>query len=137
MTDKELKKLSRLELLELLLEASKENSKLRQEIERLQEENQTAQNIANLSVITLRVENALKYANSLTDVLKEKSGQAVLPTSNTKDGASLKFETLSDREIYWRMLFFFAQNSDKLNIFPADIENDIRERIKSVLKKEI
>ena len=52
MTDKELRKLSRLELLELLLEASKENRKLKEKINRLIAENQTAKNIENLSVVT-------------------------------------------------------------------------------------
>lgn len=39
MTDKELKKLSRLELLELLLTESRENERLREEIEKLKQEN--------------------------------------------------------------------------------------------------
>lgn len=39
MTDKELKKLSRLELLELLLAESRENERLREEIEKLKQEN--------------------------------------------------------------------------------------------------
>ena len=41
MTDKELRKLSRLELLELLLEAGKENNKLKEQIARLTAENKT------------------------------------------------------------------------------------------------
>ena len=39
MTDKELKKLSRLELLELLLAESRENERLRAEIEQIKQEN--------------------------------------------------------------------------------------------------
>ena len=39
MTDKELKKLSRLELLELLLTESRENERLREELEKLKQEN--------------------------------------------------------------------------------------------------
>ena len=51
MTDKELRKLSRLELLELLLEATKENQRLKEKIEKMKIENRTAQNIENLSTL--------------------------------------------------------------------------------------
>ncbi len=141
MTDKELKKLSRLELLELLLQASEENRKLKKQIDRLNVENRTTQNIENLSVITRQVENALEYANSLTDSLKTTSGEAV-PSKNNADNTktknnetSVRSGSLSDVEIYRRMLYFFANNDDKLNVFPADIENDVRARIKSILEK--
>ena len=50
MTDKELRKLSRLELLELLLEASNENKKLKEKIVALKADIKTAQNIENLSL---------------------------------------------------------------------------------------
>lgn len=46
MTDKELKKLSRLQLLELLLEQSKENEQLRQDNENYRQENENLQNRA-------------------------------------------------------------------------------------------
>lgn len=137
MTDKELRKLNRLELLELLLEASKENKKLKEKIKQLQLENKTTQNIENLSVITGQMENALKYANNITDTLR--------PTSKTADSSddaaknnnsSNKSDPLSDVEIYKRMLFFFANNDDKLNVFPTDIENVVRARIKSIRERK-
>ena len=130
MTDKELRKLSRLELLELLLEASKENEKLKEKIEKLKVDNKTAQSIENLSVATRQVANALKYADSITSALK---------TSSTGSASSSKEGTVKnaqpDREIYKRMLCFFAKNDEKLSVFPDDIENDVRERIKSLLEK--
>ena len=141
MTDKELRKLSRLELLELLLEASKENKKLKEEIGRLQEDKKTTQNIENLSVITLQVESALKYANSITDTLKTTSGDSTASVADNKSAAEKSGEAadgqdrLSDVEIYRRMLSFFAKNDDKLSVFPTDIENDVRARIKSILEK--
>lgn len=70
MTDKELKKLSRLELLELLLEVSKENETLKEKIEELKIENEKARSIENLSAATHKIESALKYANTLTGTLK-------------------------------------------------------------------
>ncbi len=141
MTDKELKKLSRLELLELLLQASNENKKLKKQIDRLSVENKTTQNIENLHEITRQVENTLKYANGLTDSLKTTLSE-VVPLKNNADNAnakknetSVKSGSLSDVEIYRRMLYFFANNDDKLNVFPADIENDVRARIKSILER--
>ena len=129
-TDKELRKLSRLELLELLLEASKENEKLKEKIEKLKVDNKTAQSIENLSVATRQVANALKYADSITSALKTSS---IGSASSSKEGTVKNAQP--DREIYKRMLCFFAKNDEKLSVFPADIENDVRERIKSLLEK--
>ncbi len=134
MTDKELRKLSRLELLELLLEASKENKKLKEEIESLKAENQTANNIENLSLVTRQVENALKYANNLTDNLKTTSDEPAL--SALKQKTASKTEALTDKEIYKRILRFFAANDNKLKVFPADIENDVRTRINNLLNSK-
>lgn len=132
MTDKELRKLSRLELLELLLEASKENKKLKEEIETLRSEKQTADNIENLSLVTRQVENALKYANNLTDTLKTSSQEPGLPDIKSKNPTKTDYHT--DSEIYKRMLRFFANNDEKLKVFPSDIENDVRARIKKLLE---
>lgn len=141
MTDKELKKLSRLELLELLLEASKENQKLKEQIKILKIDNQATHNIENLSVITEQVESALRYANSLTDTLETASGKGrsacgSISTAVKSNEAQLKSDSLSDVEIYKRMLRFFAKNDDKLSVFPKDIENDVRARIKSILERK-
>lgn len=132
MTDKELRKLSRLELLELLLEASKENKKLKEEIDTLKSEKQAADNIETLSLVTRQVENALKYANNLTDTLKTSSQDPTLPDVKSKKQS--KADVLTDSEIYKRMLRFFANNDEKLNVFPSDIENDVRARIKKLLE---
>lgn len=143
MTDKELKKLSRLELLELLLEASRENERLNEQIERLKLENKTTQNIENLSAITNQVESALKYANSLTDSLKSASEENARPfcaESREEDEDSVSTDTenekQTDAEIYIRMLNFFAKNDSKLDVFPQDIENAVRMRIKSILERK-
>ena len=134
MTDKELRKLSRLELLELLLEASNENKKLKEKIVALKADIQTAQNIENLSMVASQVENTLKYANSLTDNLKTVAKDGPKHTITT--GRQINSDGISDRELYIRMLGFFAQNADKLSVFPDEIENDVRTRIRSILEKK-
>ena len=134
MTDKELRKLSRLELLELLLEASNENKKLKEKIVALKADIQTAQNIENLSMVASQVENTLKYANSLTDNLKSVAKDG--PKNITTAGRQINSDGISDRELYIRMLGFFAQNDDKLSVFPDEIENDVRTRIRSILEKK-
>ena len=137
MTDKELRKLSRLELLELLLDASKENRELKEKIEILKAESKTAQNIENLSMATRHVEEALRYANSITDALKTAPEKVAMPRSSVKPQSFIagKDSTLSDKDIYRRILCFFANNDEKLSVFPSDIENDVRERIKSIINK--
>ena len=134
MTEKELKKLSRLELLELLLEVSKENKKLKEEIKLLKIENKTTQNIDKLSEITGQIENALRYANNITDTLRTTSG-AVASPGNKINKIGIKSDPLSDVEIYKRMLRFFAGNDNKLGMFPDDIANDVRARIKSIRER--
>ncbi len=136
MTDKELRKLSRLELLELLLDASKENKQLKEQIDRLTAENKTACNIENLSVITRQVEKALEHANGITDSLKALSGKADSVNTDVRERkAPAVSDSLSDVEIYRQMLSFFAQNDDKLSVFPSEVENIVRARIKSILEK--
>ena len=142
MTDKELKKLSRLELLELLLEASKENKKLKEEIQKLKAENKTAQNIENLSAATVQIESALKYANSLTDTLKEnaRADSSVGNTVNTnaqnmKESRGIKSDSVSDRDLYWRTMGFYAKHREALDVLPDDLRNSIEHRINEILKR--
>ncbi len=134
MTDKELKKLSRLELLELLLDVSKENRKLKENIKKLKDDNKAAESIEHLSVITRQVENALAYANNLTKTL-DGAFDKPIPSNTYVKNTTSESGKVSDVDIYRRMLSFFAKNDDKLNVFPADIENDVRARIKSLLER--
>ena len=133
MTDKELRKLSRLELLELLLEASKENKKLKEQIETLKAENATAQNIRNLSDATLQVENALRYANSLTDTLKGAPHKAV--TVRDENPGREKNNSVSDRDIYWRIMGFYSKNPEAALALPEKLRSDVSERIQEVLRR--
>ena len=142
MTDKELRKLSRLELLELLLDVSRENRKLKEKINMLKEENKIAQNIENLYVITSQVENSLRYANSITDNLKGTPGEsAASDKAQTEDTGktsetSAASDTVPDKDIYKLMLSFFAKNEDKLSVFPEDLEHIVSGRIKSLLERK-
>lgn len=133
MTDKELRKLSRLELLELLLEASKENKKLKEQIETLKAENATAQNIRNLSDATLQVENALRYANSLTDTLKGAPHKAV--TVRDENPGREKNNSVSDRDIYWRIMGFYSKNPEAALALPEKLRSDVSDRIQEVLRR--
>lgn len=133
MTDKELRKLSRLELLELLLEASKENKKLKEQIETLKAENATAQNIRNLSDATLQVENALRYANSLTDTLKGAPHKAV--TVRDENPGHEKNNSVSDRDIYWRIMGFYSKNPEAALALPEKLRSDVSDRIQEVLRR--
>ena len=140
MTDKELRKLSRLELLELLLEASRENEKLREKLEKIKQENNTARNIENLSMATKQVNNVLEYANNLTDVLR-KTTQEVFTAGSKSQNEKAKLQrtpeekqhVISDRNLYWRIMNVYAKNNEALNILPDDIQNDVRDRIKGII----
>lgn len=136
MTDKELRKLSRLELLELLLEAGKENEKLKEQIRSLKREAETAQSIEKLSQITDQVENALKYTNNIAHVFRSSPGGT--KSSNTATGG-YRTEAKSlppDVEMYKAMLNFFANNDDKLDMLPAELAKDVRDRIRSIIERK-
>ena len=137
MTDKELRKLSRLELLELLLEASKENEKLKEKIEELKIENKTAQNIENLSVATHQIEEALRYANSLTDTLKCTSSDGYTKTKNHNPESNPLQDAspVSDRDIYWRLMGFYSKNPEALNMLPENIRSSVINRINEILER--
>lgn len=137
MTDKELRKLSRLELLELLLTVSKENEMLKEKIKELKVDNLTSRNIENLSEATVRVENALKYANSITESLEVTTVKKENDSDKTSRVNSRKITDdgiLTDREIYKRLLCFFAENDGELEHFPEDIRYNVRARIGKLLE---
>ncbi|MEE0265782.1 MAG: hypothetical protein UD936_09165 [Acutalibacteraceae bacterium] len=60
MTDKELKKLSRLELLELLLAESRENERLRAELEQIKQENSMHNSVQRLNEISEKLDETLQ-----------------------------------------------------------------------------
>ena len=65
MTDKELKKLSRLELLELLLAETRENERLREELEKAKNENSIEKSAQLLNETAKQLDDALQRVSSL------------------------------------------------------------------------
>lgn len=81
MTDKELKKLSRLELLELLLTESRENERLREELEKIKQENtikKSAEHLnetsENLGEASEKLQEALRQVSSIISGLDRVNG---------------------------------------------------------------
>lgn len=68
MTDKELKKLSKLELLELLLVESRENERLRAELEQIKKENTIKTSVERLNETA---DNLGKTSEKLDDALQQ------------------------------------------------------------------
>lgn len=141
MTDKELRKLSRLELLELLLEASRENEKLKEKIAKMKQESNAAKSIENLSATTKQVSTVLEYANNLTDTLRKTTHEVVTAgtkpqseRSSVQKAPEEKQPVISDRNLYWRIMNVYAKNDEALNVLPDDIRNDVRDRIRGILE---
>lgn len=142
MTDKELRKLSRLELLEVLLEESKENEKLRKALKNSKSEAAMTEGIKKISDMTKQVNEVLEFANSLSINLKEAAKRASLNSLDTyrpeavgsaAQNSSSQAAGEADRELYWRILAFYAKNESALNSLPSDIQSDVRFRINKVL----
>ncbi|MEE1065893.1 MAG: hypothetical protein UH249_07165 [Acutalibacteraceae bacterium] len=68
MTDKELKKLSRLELLELLLIETKENERLKTELEKIKKENSIEKSAQLLNETANQLDAALQKVTTISDV---------------------------------------------------------------------
>ncbi len=142
MTEKELRKLSRLELLELLLDASRENEKLKEKIKQMELENRTAHNIEALYDTTCLLETTLASANKLTENLKNKKQVEIPVKANPREivpdkrlPVSIRRKPVSDKDLYCRMLHFFSLSRDALQIFPADIARDITTRVDELFVK--
>lgn len=153
MTDKELKKLSRLELLEILLEETKENEKLRAELEKA---NNIIENAAVLSELIVKMNNTLGQAQSFTTKLsqitedmssvssqvqssninQEQPRQNVFPTPSKENNPAQKTDTannISDVKLYVSILKYYLANYAALNTLPADIQNNIKTRLRGIL----
>lgn len=138
MTDRELRKLNRLELLELLLDVSTKNHELEEKVKQLSNENEIARSIENLSVITKQADDILGHANSLVDILQN-SSRNVSQNDATSENAdrfpadSSKKHT--DRNLYTRLLNFYIKNNNAVELLDDELKNDIRNRIKEIAEK--
>ena len=132
MTDKELKKLSRLELLELLLDISQENKVLEEKVQKLTSENEKAKSIENLAAATKQVNDMLGYAAALTGAVKTgvpavppaKIAPVTLATSNPVIN-----KKQADRNLLLRLIEFYKENASAVELFPDDLKNEITDRI--------
>lgn len=89
MTDKELKKLSRLELLELLLTESRENERLRAELEEIKQENAVRKSAEQLSETSKQLDET---SGKLGDALQQVS----LLIENLNKGVCVNVENKAD-----------------------------------------
>ena len=135
MTDKELRKLSRLELLEMLLDVTKENEKLRKQLDETREENKAASSIENLSAAAVKINSALEYVNSLAVNLqgkKQESAEAEAAAAITSDEVVIP---VSDLELYAHIIAFFAVNDKALDVLSEDLRFKVEKRITKLLEK--
>ena len=132
MTEKELKKLSRLELLELLLEASKENQELKERNGQLKAQIETVQRIDKLSATVEQMEDALQSVHRLTANLQSK-GCTDAPAAPVDDCPE---PSLLDKEIYRRLLKFYSENPALATALPLELQYAIRERGPAILNRE-
>ncbi len=153
MTDKELKKLSRLEILEILLEETKENEKLRAELEKA---NKIIRNATILSELIGKMDNTLGQAQNFTAELQhitEKTSAAnsqmqgsnvnvtaprenvfLPPLRESKDAkGSDTNNNISDKKLYVSILNYYLANDAALSELPPNIQSDIRARIRGIL----
>lgn len=158
MTDKQLKKLSRLEVLELLLEQTKINEQLRFEIDELKKEISAAKSIDTLEELTEQMNNALENLAGQTRKIEEffaenkKSDEVQLPeekeeqVQETEENSEEKPEeseiTIKEQKrysninLYSRLMYFYYKNDNALNALPEDIQRDVREKFRGILNGE-
>lgn len=157
MTEKDLKKLSRLEILEILLEESKENERLRDEVKKIKEENSTQNSENKLLQLTKQMNDALLNVNKLVCDLQGSSnskGDSTVRPVETKPATTVKVVgqnyptppkkgkvpidektwkmVVSDIELYWRIMQFYLKNEELLDSLPSDIQEDIRTRLRGI-----
>lgn len=163
MTDKELKKLSRLELLEILLEESKENERLREMLNKNEKENSHGYSEGALTQLTEQLNGALSEVNRLADDLRYmrrdnitveniaaapskelNADRQSYPTPPERSAPQVHTQTpvmdentkkaiISDRKLYWRLMHFYSKNEMALAFLPPDIQEDVRTRLRGIM----
>ena len=138
MTDKELKKLSRLELLELLLEVSNENTMLKQKMEKMTNEIENSKSIENLAATTKQARDILDYAQKLVENMKTTSEN--MDVENVTSNKVVKnvpqhSKSYIDRNLYLRIMNFYSKNEKALEILPPELRSDIMNRVKEIINK--
>ncbi|MBQ5825419.1 MAG: hypothetical protein IIW48_11515 [Clostridia bacterium] len=140
MTDKELKKLSRLELLELLLTESRENERLKEELEQAKKENSIEKSAQQLSETSVQFEDTLRKMDSLITALSETRVTGI-PVVEAPPPAFLEnWETdirntadankPIDQVIYRNLMQFFTNNEYCLVVLPDTLRKAVKKRIR-------
>ena len=157
MTDRELKKLTRLELLELLLEQTKLNEELQRENAELKKQNSSAYNVQLFEKLTAQMDSALEQVGLLADKFSSLSrdGETLLENAQhtlenlsecgtaRKDEAEEKKEppvviekySVEDENLYCRIIHFYSQRENAGLPLPADMLSDIRARLRGILNE--
>lgn len=145
MTDKELKKLSRLELLELLLIESHENQKLKHQLDRIQRDHAMALSVEQLNESSHQLQSALEQVLSLSDSLdkslaqiSESSNRApspAAPKEPEEPQPPAKAENI-DAAIYKSIISFFIDTPDAIFIFPDHLRQALTNRLKEIREKQ-
>lgn len=156
MTEKELKKLSRLELLEILLEGTKENEKLRAKLENA---NDIIKNATILSEFIDKMNDTLGQAQGFTTKLCQitedmsavrsqvqslcvsqgQPGEKAFPVHSKENKPAKSADaanSISDKNLYVGILNYYLANDSALSALPDDLQNDIRARLKSILESK-
>lgn len=95
MTDKELKKLSRLELLELLLIETHENERLKEELEKAKKENSIEKSAQLLNETAKQLDETLQKASTLSDNVS--SGEIKTTATQNKFPSNKKSKNIFNR----------------------------------------
>ena len=141
MTDKELKKLSRLELLELLLNETRENERLKEEIAKAKQENAIEKSAQHLSDISSQLEAALKKVNLLAgiqddnDETADDQNQADDFTDTEQDEGKESTKTDDahiDFRIYKRLMYYYISNPDAVDSLPKKLRKAVKKRIDEI-----
>ena len=149
MTDKELRKLSRLELLELLLKESSENQKLREELDKLKSEKTIEKTAERLTETADHLDSSLQnienYVTLMQSMISEKNyeqqdkpAEEIAEKTETTDtplSDTPKTKKLSeDADIYRRFMQFFFYNRNNLVFLPDDLREDVTRRLSEIMK---
>lgn len=154
MTDKELKKLSRLELLELLLAESRENEHIKEELEKVKQENTIEKSAHHLNETSDKLESVLQKLSSMITELgevREKECVVVKQTVSSesiraKEENNLQTDTVIadvsenpdryvDFNIYKNLIVFFISNPESLDVLPDDLRQTVVNRIEEIKNK--
>ncbi len=135
MTEKELKKLSRVELFEILLEESKENERLRQELLQKNEELSANADINSL-IAADRMNTAIEKLDLLvskleTNVEKSKAQKDTVKETSVADEAA-RNAAISDRKLFLRLLSFYSSSKIAMALLPSEIQNDVKARLRGI-----